>query len=415
MNDGLKHLAMASPIEKRLSKKVKPTLPNASPVVSSVGTSCRSNVKVKSTTSRSLLHSELYYNENFLEAVWPHIRSFNTFLDVYINEIIKELPIAYVDPLFDPELHELNPFYTPQEYLKIGISDITVGYPIRSDTHTLENRLYPRYCRNAHISYNAPLWVTFTRENTKENHAIKKRLLVGRLPIIVKSKHCHLEGLSSQEMIEKGEDMDDPGGYFILNGHERIIRFVIQSRCNYPIALKNARYSKRDIFSTDYAIYIRGQRLGFIFIYFKNNIFIHHRFIYFFFYRYDGTSTANILFYTIDGKCTYRLLVNRQEWLCPFWILLRSLVPNFTTEDIRKKLMEGCWNDPQQCIDFNILFEDIKSVEIPLADIEFFENRYLHQLGKLFWNAVASILKPGSGYEDAGRWIISKHVLVHIE
>ncbi|KAF8817808.1 Dna-directed Rna polymerase I RPA2 [Cardiosporidium cionae] len=260
MNDGLGHSAMASSVEKPLSKKAKLKLSGVLPVVSSIGTSSRSNVKTKSTAAHSLLYSQHHYNENFLEAVWPHIRSFNTFLDVYLHEIIKELPIAYVDPNFDPELHELNPFYTPQEYLKIGISDITVGYPIRSDTHTLENRLYPRYCRNAHISYNAPLWVTFTRENTKENHAVKKRLLVGRLPIIIKSKHCHLEGFSPQEMIEKGEDMDDPGGYFIINGHERIIRFVIQSRCNYPIALKNARYSKRDIFSTEYAIYIRGQR-----------------------------------------------------------------------------------------------------------------------------------------------------------
>lgn len=40
---------------------------------------------------------------------------------------------------------------------------------------------------------------------------------------MLKSEICHLHGLSRNELIEKGEDPADPGGYFIVNGSERSI------------------------------------------------------------------------------------------------------------------------------------------------------------------------------------------------
>ncbi len=40
---------------------------------------------------------------------------------------------------------------------------------------------------------------------------------------MVKSKLCYLYGLSDEELIEKDEDPGDPGGYFIINGSERIL------------------------------------------------------------------------------------------------------------------------------------------------------------------------------------------------
>ncbi|MEK6948825.1 MAG: DNA-directed RNA polymerase subunit B'', partial [Nanoarchaeota archaeon] len=46
---------------------------------------------------------------------------------------------------------------------------------------------------------------------------------IGNIPIMLKSKWCHLHGLSKQELIEKGEDPDEPGGYFIINGTEKVL------------------------------------------------------------------------------------------------------------------------------------------------------------------------------------------------
>ena len=40
---------------------------------------------------------------------------------------------------------------------------------------------------------------------------------------MLKSKLCHLNKSSEEELIEKGEDPHDPGGYFIINGTERVL------------------------------------------------------------------------------------------------------------------------------------------------------------------------------------------------
>ncbi len=44
---------------------------------------------------------------------------------------------------------------------------------------------------------------------------------------MVKSNFCHLNGLSSKEMVEKKEDHCNFGGFFIINGNERLIRMLI--------------------------------------------------------------------------------------------------------------------------------------------------------------------------------------------
>jgi len=46
---------------------------------------------------------------------------------------------------------------------------------------------------------------------------------IGNLPIMLKSKYCHLNKLNREGLIENGEDPDDPGGYFIINGSEKVL------------------------------------------------------------------------------------------------------------------------------------------------------------------------------------------------
>src|SRR5438046_10594848 len=43
------------------------------------------------------------------------------------------------------------------------------------------------------------------------------------LPVMLKSRICLLSKLSPDDLIGVGEDPLDPGGYFIVNGSERVI------------------------------------------------------------------------------------------------------------------------------------------------------------------------------------------------
>ncbi|MBD3351997.1 MAG: DNA-directed RNA polymerase subunit B, partial [Candidatus Lokiarchaeota archaeon] len=54
-----------------------------------------------------------------------------------------------------------------------------------------------------------------------DNEPIK--MYIGRLPIMLKSVKCPLANNSEIELIKEGEDFLDPGGYFIINGTERVL------------------------------------------------------------------------------------------------------------------------------------------------------------------------------------------------
>jgi DNA-directed RNA polymerase I subunit RPA2 len=59
------------------------------------------------------------------------------------------------------------------------------------------------------------------------------------------------------ELIRKGEEGTEVGGYFICNGIERIIRMLILQRRHYIMALKRSSYLKRGPDFTEFATLLR--------------------------------------------------------------------------------------------------------------------------------------------------------------
>jgi len=62
---------------------------------------------------------------------------------------------------------------------------------------------------------------------------------IGLLPIMLKSKYCHLHGMKEEELIKHGEDPHDSGGYFILNGNERVLMTVEDLAANIMFVEEN--------------------------------------------------------------------------------------------------------------------------------------------------------------------------------
>lgn len=68
-----------------------------------------------------------------------------------------------------------------------------------------------------------------TYRETENN--LRKKVALMRLPVMVKSSVCTLANMTSEDCVANGECANDPGGYFIINGKERVL--VCQERCNY--------------------------------------------------------------------------------------------------------------------------------------------------------------------------------------
>lgn len=144
--------------------------------------------------------------------VKQHIDSFNHFINVELKKIIKAEPIITSD--IDPN------FYI--KYL-----DIYVGRAQRSDENIYgdskkESTITPNECRLSDLTYSAPIFVDV--QYTKGRVAYRRRALcIGRMPIMLRSDRCVLAGKSEGEMFRMGECPLDPGGYFIVNGTEKVI------------------------------------------------------------------------------------------------------------------------------------------------------------------------------------------------
>ena len=139
--------------------------------------------------------------------VKQHIDSFNHFINTEIKKIMKanELVTSDADPMF---------------YLKY--LSISVGKPDVEESLNVTKPVAPRECRLRDMTYLAPITVDieYSRGNQR---VVRKGLLIGRMPIMLRSCNCILTGKSPKELAKLNECPIDPGGYFIERGVEKVI------------------------------------------------------------------------------------------------------------------------------------------------------------------------------------------------
>jgi len=167
------------------------------------------------------------------------IESFNHFIDNGIQNIIGEIQTVSLNP----ELGDLK--------LKFG--RVHVGKPIIKEADGATRQIYPNEARIRNLTYSAPVYVDIT-PITNGVHEKTERVHIGNLPIMVKSNLCSTCGLSKKELEAKGEDPYDPGGYFIVNGTERVLVLIEEIASNKPIFEKNEE---------DISVRINSERSGF--------------------------------------------------------------------------------------------------------------------------------------------------------
>ncbi|NJL43737.1 MAG: hypothetical protein HC945_00200 [Nitrosarchaeum sp.] len=152
---------------------------------------------------------EQYFKENSL--VKASVDSFNAFIDVELQKIVEEN-------------RDIEPTIIPSnvDEFKIRLEKIWVTKPEITEADGSTRAVYPMEARLRRISYAAPMYLEVSAYiNGVQRETFKTQ--IGSVPVMLHSKYCHLSGMKREELIKVGEDPDDPGGYFIINGTERII------------------------------------------------------------------------------------------------------------------------------------------------------------------------------------------------
>ena len=146
-----------------------------------------------------------------------HITSYNDFVLDKLPKIIRQL----------------NPIRIVEEQGKY-IIEVTVGDKLYIDKPKIgKESLYPNMARLRDLNYVTDILADIKikyiyRDENKiveipkadEEPYIKK---IGSIPIMLHSKLCYLNGLNSKDLTEIGECPYDQGGYFIIDGKEKVI------------------------------------------------------------------------------------------------------------------------------------------------------------------------------------------------
>ena len=209
--------------------------------------------------------------------VAPHIDSFDYFLTEGLQRVGDALqPCLVAHPASGAQL-------------SVWLEALRVGKPVREESRATEAfremRVFPRECRQAGTSYTAPLLARVCWQ-LGEGDTQSKEVRLSDMPVMVRShvqgcscirEHmpcravwsaelvlqqvrsmaCNLHALNKQELREHGEEAIEFGGYFIVNGIERIIRLLINQRRHYIMGMVRGAYSRRGATFTEFATAIR--------------------------------------------------------------------------------------------------------------------------------------------------------------
>ncbi|GBC69940.1 DNA-directed RNA polymerase subunit beta [archaeon HR01] len=153
-----------------------------------------------------------------------HLRSYNYF--------VKEGLQSLINSLGDQEIK------LKQGTVILKFGQVEIGSPrIEEVDGTINTRLYPSECRLRDLTYEAPVYVRM--QIYQEGKMIaNEKVEIGSIPVMVKSDICPLSRMTPDELMAIGEDPRDPGGYFIINGSERVIVAVEDLAPNRIIVTK---------------------------------------------------------------------------------------------------------------------------------------------------------------------------------
>ncbi len=139
--------------------------------------------------------------------VKQHLDSYNDFVQNTLQHIIDEIRGIQIE--------------TPVRTYDIKFGTIEVDKPRVVEVDGTVRSVYPREARIRNLTYAAPLYLDIILDD--EGKETLECVNIGNLPVMVKSDLCLLSKHTPEELIRIGEDPKEVGGYFIVNGSERVI------------------------------------------------------------------------------------------------------------------------------------------------------------------------------------------------
>jgi DNA-directed RNA polymerase II subunit RPB2 len=169
-----------------------------------------------------------YFKDNPNCLVSHHLESFNDFFRNGIKRIFHENnPIRFIEREDESESDKRN-----ECLLYLGGKEgnrIYYGKPVIYDDNNT-HYMFPNDARLRNMTYGITIhydvdvdFIYYVGDEKKSHNLIINKVYLGRFPIMLQSDLCVLNTMSREVRFNAGECRNDYGGYFIIDGKEKVV------------------------------------------------------------------------------------------------------------------------------------------------------------------------------------------------
>ena len=217
--------------------------------------------------------------------VSQQIDSFDDFMVNSMQEIVDANSTITVDHKSPPSSGDESDPIVLRRY-EIKFTRLVLSKPSMTEGDGATNYLFPQEARLRNLTYSASIFIYMTKrvsvarervaadynqdepqldedgaeiegdrqengtylewevedepEKDADGNEIGTKVYIGKLPMMLKARYCHLRGLKEQELYNFNECPYDQGGYFIINGSEKVLIAQERSAANIVQVFKKA-------------------------------------------------------------------------------------------------------------------------------------------------------------------------------
>ncbi|XP_066467946.1 DNA-directed RNA polymerase I subunit RPA2 [Tiliqua scincoides] len=301
------------------------------------------------------------------ELTRAHIESFNYAVDEGLHRAVQAIP-----PL---------EFAFKNDQITLAIVGAVISPPVvPKGSICKELKVYPAECRGRRSTYRGKITVDVSWSVNGVPKGIIKQSL-GHAPIMVKSKLCNLCGLSPKALIEHHEEEEEMGGYFIINGIEKVIRMVIMPRRNFPLAMIKPKWRSRGPGYTKYGVSIHCV-------------------------QDEHTAVNMTLHYLESGAVMVNFIYQKELFFLPLGFVLKALV-GFSDFQIFQELIKGKEEDTfyKNCISQMLRLVTENSCMTQKQVLNFLGQRFRVKLNVPEWYTS----------EQVGEFLFNQCICIHLK
>jgi len=179
--------------------------------------------------------------------VSQQLDSFNVFIQVTMQEVVDDAPTIEVrtEENHQPGADAVNE--EDRESYSFKFEQIYLSKPTMKESDGFIQELFPNEARLRNLTYCAPLYIDVVKTIVLEGEEqVQKedKVVIGKVPIMLRSFYCMLADNDVSSSAQFGECEYDQGGYFIINGSEKVILAQEKMASNHVYVFKKAQPHK---------------------------------------------------------------------------------------------------------------------------------------------------------------------------